>query len=105
MAQVPLIDIGPFLNGGQDAKQAVAKTLDEACRKIGFLIVEGHGVSEDLIAEVHEVSEEYFALPLWEKCGSKCHRIATVVIPPWAPRGSHSVSAMKHRPISKSHSV
>ena len=67
MAQVPLIDIGPFLNGGLEAKQAVAKKMDEACRKIGFLVIEGHGVSEDLIAEVHEVSEEYFALPFWEK--------------------------------------
>lgn len=67
MAQVPLIDIGPFLNGGPGDKQAVARKLDDACRNIGFLVIEGHGVPEDLIAEMYEVSEAYFALPLWEK--------------------------------------
>lgn len=67
MALVPLIDVGPFLNGGAEDKQAVARELDDACRNVGFLVVRGHGVSEDLIAEMHEVSEEYFALPYWEK--------------------------------------
>ena len=67
MGQVPLIDIGPFLDGGPEEKQSVARKLDDACRNIGFLVVEGHGVSEDLIADMHEVSEEYFALPLAEK--------------------------------------
>ena len=67
MAQIPLIDIGPFLEGGSSEKQAVAKKVNEVCRDIGFLVVEGHEVSESLIVEMYEVSEEYFALPLWEK--------------------------------------
>jgi isopenicillin N synthase-like dioxygenase len=67
MAKIPIIDIHPFLNGGPAEKQAVAKQVDDACRNIGFLVVEGHGVSEDLIAEMYEASEEYFARPLWEK--------------------------------------
>ena len=67
MTQVPLIDIGPFLDGGPKEKEAVARKLDDACRNIGFLVIEGHGVPEDLIAEMYEVSEVYFALLLWEK--------------------------------------
>jgi isopenicillin N synthase-like dioxygenase len=67
MAQIPLIDIGPFLDGGPSDKQAVAKKVNEVCCDIGFLVVEGHGVSESLIVEMYEVSEEYFALPFWEK--------------------------------------
>ena len=36
MVQVPLIDIGPFLNGALKEKQAVDKEFDEAYQKMGF---------------------------------------------------------------------
>ena len=64
---VPLIDIAPFLKGGASDKAAVAAKLDSACREIGFLVIEGHGVSPQLIADMQAVSHEYFALPYWEK--------------------------------------
>ena len=68
---VPLIDIEPFLRGGAADKAAVAEKLDDACREIGFLVIEGHGVSPQLIADMHDMSGEYFALPHWEKMAHK----------------------------------
>ena len=63
MSTVPLIDIAPFLDGSD--KSGVAAQLDAACRKIGFLVVQGHGVDPALIAEMHRISKAYFDLPFW----------------------------------------
>jgi len=68
---VPLIDIAPFLNGSEMDRRRVAEELDEACRNIGFLVIDGHGVSPELIARMHEVSKAYFALPYSEKMRHK----------------------------------
>tara|TARA_B100000686_G_C16601001_1_gene868595 strand:+ start:76 stop:1059 length:984 start_codon:yes stop_codon:yes gene_type:complete len=64
---IPLIDIEPYLLGDETNKKAVAKLIDEACTDIGFLIINGHGVSKDLIENMNTVSHEYFDLPYWEK--------------------------------------
>ncbi|MFK8025715.1 MAG: isopenicillin N synthase family dioxygenase, partial [Ilumatobacter sp.] len=47
--------------------QALAEEIDEACREIGFLVIEGHGIDPALVEEMHRVFGEYFALPHWEK--------------------------------------
>ena len=46
---VPIIDIAPFLSAGEGRKRAVAQAVDDACRRIGFLIVAGHGVPRPVI--------------------------------------------------------
>lgn len=65
MSDVPLISISGFLDGTD--KEGVAAQLNDACRNIGFLVVEGHGVDKALIAEMHRVSNAYFDRPFWEK--------------------------------------
>jgi isopenicillin N synthase-like dioxygenase len=64
---VPVIDIAPFLAGDAHAKTAIGTQVDETLRRIGFLIVAGHGVDPALIARMHAVSHGFFALPLEEK--------------------------------------
>ena len=68
---IPLINIEPFRLGGESEKRDVASLVDAACREIGFLVITGHGVSDDLIREMYEVSEDYFNLPTWEKMALK----------------------------------
>lgn len=68
---IPLIDVAPFLHGSASDKARTARTLDEACREVGWLVVAGHGVPSALIAEMHAVSRAYFALPHWEKMKHK----------------------------------
>jgi isopenicillin N synthase-like dioxygenase len=65
MLEVPVIDLTPY-RGGSD-KSSVARAVDHACRIIGFLVVSGHGVPDDLTAEMEAVSEEFFAFPTEEK--------------------------------------
>lgn len=64
---VPIIDIAPYRDGAQSDKRAVARKIDEACRDMGFLIINGHGVPPDLIASVDAASRAFFDLPLEEK--------------------------------------
>ena len=41
--------------------------LRRACEDIGFLVITGHGVAPELVAEVDSVSRAFFDLPLDEK--------------------------------------
>ena len=63
---VPVIYIGPFRSGSPADKSRVAQEVDDACRGIGFLIVSGHGVPDDLIQRMSSAYREFIALPYWE---------------------------------------
>jgi isopenicillin N synthase-like dioxygenase len=67
MSAVPVVDISPIRSGDAASISVLGRTIDEACRKIGFLVIRGHGVPADLIAEVRRLSWEFFALPEAEK--------------------------------------
>jgi len=64
---VPIIDIAPSLAGDTAAQRRVAAAIGEACRDIGFLVITGHGVQQDLIDRVEAASRDFFDLPLDEK--------------------------------------
>ncbi|MDA0229813.1 MAG: isopenicillin N synthase family oxygenase [Proteobacteria bacterium] len=86
---VPLIDIGPFLHGGPADKARVAAQVDKACREIGFLVISGHDVPADLLADVHKMSDDYFALPFWEKMR---HKLPADRLRGYSPQESHSLA-------------
>ncbi len=67
LLNVPIIDIAPFAHGSAADKLAVATAVDQACRDIGFLVIQGHGVSPELINTVRRVSRDFFDLSLAEK--------------------------------------
>lgn len=67
LLDVPVIDIRPYRKGSDPDKQAVAQAVDRACRDIGFLVITGHGVDAELIAQTRDVSRRFFDLPLAEK--------------------------------------
>lgn len=63
-AQVPVIDIEPFRVGSRSDKERVAAEVDQVCRTLGFLIVSGHGVPDDLIDSTYKAFKDFFDLPL-----------------------------------------
>jgi isopenicillin N synthase-like dioxygenase len=67
MSAVPVFDLSPIRGDDQAAIAALGAQVDAACREIGFLIIEGHGVSPELIAEVRRESLAFFELPEEEK--------------------------------------
>ncbi len=64
MPHVPVLDMSGF-RGPERA--AFTEALDAACREIGFLLIEGHGVPAELIDRMHAVSAGFFRLPEAEK--------------------------------------
>jgi isopenicillin N synthase-like dioxygenase len=64
---IGIIDIAPFLTGAGDAKAAVARAVDAACRDTGFLVVTGHGVPAAVIAGAFGEFHAFFDSPVDEK--------------------------------------
>ena len=61
--EIPVIDISHFSNGSSAGCGDVVRTLSRACEEIGFFILQGHGVSEQLVAHMAAVSRAFFDLP------------------------------------------
>ena len=70
LMNVPVIDLTPYREGGPEGKAKVAAEVGQACRDIGFLVVSGHGISEDLVRATYDTAKAFFALPLAEKAKS-----------------------------------
>ena len=67
--RIPAIDIAPFLAG--TGKTSVARQVAEACERIGFLVVSGHGIEAAVIERAFERSRAFFDMPRDEK--DRCH--------------------------------
>ena len=63
--EVPVIDLQPYLSG--TGKTAVVRQVADACARIGFLVVSGHGVPEAVIEDMLAASRAFFALPVEQK--------------------------------------
>jgi len=65
-ANVPVIDLTAF-RSGDDPDGSTAAVIAEACARIGFLVIVGHGVDEQVIDDAQVAAREFFHLPLAEK--------------------------------------
>ncbi len=61
--RVPVIDIGPFLDGDASGRAQVVGEVRAACEGIGFFTIAGHGVDPDLIGALRDAARAFFALP------------------------------------------
>ena len=64
---IPIIDMGPFLNGSQEDKIRVANEIGRACEDIGFFVIQNYGVDPQIIDNAWKSSAEFFDLPHDEK--------------------------------------
>src|SRR6478672_13654567 len=74
MPSVPVIDLAPwFVPAGPDrdeaARAAVAAEVDAALRSVGFFLITGHGVPDELRTRVRAQARAFFALPRKAKQG------------------------------------
>ncbi len=87
---VPTIDISPFVNGGSDeARQAVARAVDEACRTVGFMQIVGHGIPSTVTDGLAAAMDGFFALDLETK---KTWRTPPQINRGYSPPKSESLS-------------
>lgn len=60
---VPLIDLTPFYDGTAVDRAELARSVDRACREIGFLAVAGHRVPAAVVGRAFRQSSAFFDRP------------------------------------------
>ncbi|MGE3922793.1 MAG: isopenicillin N synthase family dioxygenase [Lautropia sp.] len=65
VVEIPVIDLAPYFDGS--AKTRVADAVRDACERIGFLVVTGHGVADSVVDALYRQALAFFDLPLDEK--------------------------------------
>ena len=63
MTEIPVIDIGPLLEGDAQARAGVANKIGAACREIGFFYIVNHGVAAGLVGRVYAEAKRFFDQP------------------------------------------
>jgi isopenicillin N synthase-like dioxygenase len=63
---IPVIDLSG-LGGSDSDHRSVVDEVGTACEEVGFFVVSGHGVAPAQIADMYEVTADFFARPLEEK--------------------------------------
>lgn len=58
--EVPAIDITPWLDGTDPA--GVARAVDDACRRVGFMQILGHDIAEAVIDDLAAAMDAFFGL-------------------------------------------
>lgn len=64
---IPTIDLRPWFSGDRAARAVLVRTVDDALRTAGFLLVTGHGVDPGLRRDLREAARAFFALPAGTK--------------------------------------
>lgn len=62
---IPVIDVAPLLSGTD--KQGVAKQIRWALSNTGFMYVKNHGIEQEFVDDVFNVTRRFFDLPLPQK--------------------------------------
>ncbi|MFD6676691.1 isopenicillin N synthase family dioxygenase [Rhodococcus zopfii] len=66
--EVPTIDISPYVTAGPDSERArVARQVDDACRRVGFIQIVGHGIPGEVVGGLTGAMDDFFGLPLDDK--------------------------------------
>jgi len=65
LTEIPVIDIGPALDGSDLA--GVARAVHVAATEIGFFYIKGHGIPEALMDQAFAVARDFFELPVAAK--------------------------------------
>ena len=90
LLEVPVIDLTLYREGTPEGKAKVAELIGQACRDIGFLVVSGHGIPDDLVRKTYDLSKAFFDMPLAEK--AKCDRPAPDQVRGYSAVGGEGLS-------------
>ena len=66
-AQIPIIDVGPYLAGKVGTLKTLASQIKNACEQVGFFYISNHGVSENLINNAFKQNRRFHDQPIEKK--------------------------------------
>ncbi|KAI1612685.1 putative 1-aminocyclopropane-1-carboxylate oxidase [Exophiala viscosa] len=64
---IPVIDVAGVYSENIRDRKAVAEKIRDACTRVGFFYIEGHGIPQELIDNVFSLGKQFFALTFEEK--------------------------------------
>lgn len=77
-SSVPVIDLAPWSGGDEAGRAAVAAQVDAALQSVGFFLISGHGVPDDLRARVRAQARAFLgSSPRWSPTWLACARWRT----------------------------
>jgi isopenicillin N synthase-like dioxygenase len=77
--RIPICDLGRFLRGNEADRQAFAGELGDALRRLGFAILQGHGVDPTLYDQADDrILALFTEVPLEEKLRYRARRFGSV---------------------------
>lgn len=82
MTSLPVVPLDRWLDGSD--RDGVAAMVDSALREVGFFLVTGHGIPDDLIAATRHAFAGFFDLPGEQKQAVRMPRLGMAG---WAPMG------------------
>lgn len=62
-SEIPVVDVSRIFSDNVLERQAVAREIAVVCKTIGFMYIKGHGISQQLIDDVFDLSRRYHAQP------------------------------------------
>ncbi|MEE3852060.1 2-oxoglutarate and iron-dependent oxygenase domain-containing protein [Gordonia sp. LSe1-13] len=66
--EVPAIDISPYVaDGSPEERRAVAAAVDDACSRVGFMQILGHGIADSVGDGLASAIDDFFGLTLESK--------------------------------------
>ncbi|MBU6316231.1 MAG: isopenicillin N synthase family oxygenase, partial [Acidobacteria bacterium] len=80
MTSLPVVPLDRWLDGSD--RDGVAAMVDSALREVGFFLVTGHGIPDDVIAATRHVFAGFFDLPGEQKQAVRMPRLGMAG---WAP--------------------
>jgi len=73
---IPVVDLSDFLSGDEARKETFVQQLGKAYEEVGFVAVKNHGVPDELIADLYQYVQQFFALPAQTKSGYEIKELA-----------------------------
>ncbi|MBM3340665.1 MAG: isopenicillin N synthase family oxygenase [Betaproteobacteria bacterium] len=98
IGQIPIIDFGPYFAGRAGALAPLADEVRDACERVGFLYIKGHGVPQVLIDRAFAESKRFHALPLETKLNLSLDQNNVGYLPMNSSTQKHSTVHQATRP-------
>lgn len=64
---IPIVDLSEYTGGNDQQRKDFVQQLGHAFENVGFVAVKNHGVAEELIKNLYDTIQQFFALPLAKK--------------------------------------
>ncbi len=73
---IPVVDLSSFVHGNEEQRKAFVDKLGKAFHEVGFVGVNNHGISKEIVDGFYDASKRFFSLPISKKRSYKLDGLA-----------------------------